>query len=111
MGGSKIRLFIIRASLACVLGYATVYAIGLIGELPYNSTREQIMDALLLPGVLISFPLYPQGLHTYQGRSHWGLVVILGNVITYSMIWFWMFVLLHRMRVTRRGRAVNDHVE
>ena len=91
--------------LSLVLGFVTCELIGAIDYLPYSTTRDYIKDALSYPGTLISWPFYPEGVHTRGGAAYWGLVAYLGNVVFYGALWF---ALVSVLRQKRQRQSLNS---
>ncbi len=93
--------------LSVVLGFVSCELIGAIDYLPYSTTRDYIKDALSYPGALISWPFYPQGVHTGGGAPYWGLVAYLGNVVFYAALWFALVSVLRQKRLKRQRQSLN----
>ncbi len=81
------RLFV-RAIMSAIMVVLTVLAIHAIQALPYSHGRDNIVDALSLPGGLIASILYPQGIHTNGGSSSWPWIALLFNWLIYWVVWF-----------------------
>jgi hypothetical protein len=97
----RLKVTIVAAPLALVLGYATVRSIGALQGLPYSSFRVRAVDTLLLPGYLIAAVICPGGIHGTPTAAHyWPYVGLWGNVLWYAAVWFLAGWLLGR-RVIR----------
>ena len=98
---SRWAVFARDALLSIVASLLTGYTVLAIDRLPYSPTRDNISDALRMPGGYIAGLFYPQGIHTGSGSPHWADVVIAGNLAFYAIIWF-VFIRT-ALRLSRRA--------
>jgi hypothetical protein len=90
-----------------LLGIGTPFLVSCLNHLPYSPLRDRITDALSFPGVLIAWPLYPEGVHTNHGSPQWGLVAFVGNVVFYVTAWFILIKLWQRRKKSRSAVIVE----
>jgi hypothetical protein len=89
-----------RILIGLVLGAASVGLINVCEtKLPYSRALAGITDALLVPAVLIAQIVYPEGVHTGIGASHWGIVFLCSGVLFYGVVWFVVLSVITRKRV------------
>jgi hypothetical protein len=96
-----------RILLSIGLGYVSCWLVGRIDRLPYSPFRDQVSDALAIPGGFVAAIFYPQGVHTGSGAAAWGLVAYAANVAFYSVAWFVVLVLLSKWQT--RNRVALGH--
>ena len=78
-----------RLILALLLGIATWALIAFSAtKLPYSQARDEITDAASIPAVLMSWIIYPEGVHTGMGAPLWGVVFLCSGILFYAIVWF-----------------------
>ena len=87
-----------------VAGLATSLAVGATRLIAPQGVAGAICDALALPGALMLSVWFPEGPHSGHGVPHWGVMVLLVNLVLYSVVW--LVVLLIRAAVVRRQPTV-----
>jgi hypothetical protein len=75
---------------AVIFGLATYSLLGMIKALPpYSESKEDMLEALALPGAFIAGLVYPQGPHSDGGWVIlWPLWVVMANMLVYILIWY-----------------------
>jgi hypothetical protein len=74
---------------ALPMGLLTWVLIGTLKSyLPPSQTTGAVFDALAFPGALAASLVYPEGVHTGHGAPRWALLVVISNMILYSLFWY-----------------------
>ena len=79
---------------------------GLKSYLSRSQTVGPIFDALAFPGALVASLVYPEGVHTGHGAPEWALLVVISNLILYTLFWYVCLNILGRIRA-RRARSLG----
>lgn len=81
-----------------VLGVGTAFAVSALRLLPYSRGRDLVTDTLSLPGGILASVFYPEGVHTGGGPPTWAIVAVGGNLLCYTVVWFFVLMLVLKLR-------------
>jgi len=71
-------------------------------KLPHSRILDNIIEAALLPALVIAGIFYPEGVHTGRGVPYFGYVLLGFCILFYTMVWFVILSWLNR-----RGRDLD----